>query len=72
MKVTVLHRQQQTKAVEAIKSDRKAEHLVSKIDIAEQIARARAGFVASRGDFAARASKARSSLPQPSPTVMLG
>lgn len=72
MKVTVLHRQQQTKAIEAIKSDRKAEHLVNKMDIAEQIARARAGFVASRGDLAARASKARSSLPRTSPTLMLG
>ena len=72
MKVTVLHRKEQVEVVKALKRQRRAERVVSGVDIAAQVARARNSFIASRDDFAARATKARASFPKSSPVVMLG
>lgn len=71
MKVSTLHRKDQLVKAKSIRQERAAEGGRS-VDISAQVAKARSRLVASRGEFATRAAKARMSFPKDLGTVLLG
>lgn len=69
MKIAKLHRKQQAEAVRRTKKEGE----VGLLDISAQVEKARHSMAAYRGEFAARAAKARQSFPKlPDNSVMLG
>jgi hypothetical protein len=72
MKDSNLHRNPKNPAVRLLKNGKKAGRVVNTPDISAKVASVREGLIASRGEFAARAAKAKKSLPTTIHSVMLG